>query len=341
MNDLNEIPFSQHMHLASFDMKDMYTNIPTKTLPKILNFACNQTHTPKKLQQQLTTLLRTVIKRNYFQNKDQIYKQKTGLAIGAPSSAILSELYLQYIEHTIIYDTLTKHNILGYFRYVDDVLLAYDNTVTDIHDVLQDFNKAAQPMSFTIEKEENNQINFLDITIKKGNQSLRYDIYRKPTSTNIIIPSESNHPIEHKISAIRYLQNRNETYATSTQSKQKEQQIIQQILQTNYYNPNTKPKQKHKTQNTDAQHMNKIKMDKKGKETRLITKLFKKTNIGIAYTTKDNLRHLLNSRQNTKQDVYRKSGVYKVTCTECNNQYVGQTGRPFHIRYKEHAREYK
>ena len=148
---------------------------------------------------------------NYFQYRDQIYKQKTGLAMGAPSSSILSELYLQYIEHTIIFDTLTKHNILGYFRYVDDVLLAYDTTVTDIHEVLHDFNKATQPMSFTIEKEENNQLNFLDITIKKGNQSLHYEIYRKPTSTDIIIPSESNHPTEHKISAIRYLQNRKET----------------------------------------------------------------------------------------------------------------------------------
>jgi hypothetical protein len=152
MKDLNEIPFSKHIHLASFDIKDMCTNIPTKNLPKILNLICNQTHTPKKFQQQLTTLLRTVLKQNYFQYKDQIYKQKTGLAMGAPSSSILSELYLQYIEHTIIFDTLTKHNILGYFRYVDDVLIAYDTTVTDIHEVLHDFNKAAQPMSFTIEK---------------------------------------------------------------------------------------------------------------------------------------------------------------------------------------------
>jgi transposase-like protein len=78
-----------------------------------------------------------------------------------------------------------------------------------------------------------------------------------------------------------------------------------------------------------------------GKETRFITKLFKKTDIGIAYTTRDNLRHLLNNRTNNKQDIYNKSGVYKLTCTDCNKQYVGQTGRPFYIRYKEHAREYK
>ena len=79
-----------------------------------------------------------------------------------------------------------------------------------------------------------------------------------------------------------------------------------------------------------------------GRETRFITKLFKKSDIGIAYTTRDNLRHLLhNNQMNTAQNIYNKSGVYKLTCTECNKQYVGQTGRPFHIRYKEYAREYK
>ena len=62
-------------------------------------------------------------------------------------------------------------------------------------------------------------------------------MYRKPTSTDILIPSESNHPTEHKISAIRYLQDRNNTYHTNTQSKQKER-VIQQILQNNHYDPN-------------------------------------------------------------------------------------------------------
>jgi len=266
-------------------------------------------------------LLRTILKQNYFQYKDTIYKQKTGLAMGAPSSSILSELYFQYIEHTAIFDTLTKFNILGYFRYVDDILLVYDNTTTDIQDVLHEFNNAAHPMSFTLEEETNNQLNFLDITIKKGSHSLQYDIYRKPTNTDIIIPSDSNHPTEYKLSAIRFRRNRNETYPTSTQSKQKEQLIIQQILHTNHYNPKTIPKQKHTERNTDEQQKNTKRWTKftyVGKETRFITKFFKKTDIGIAYTTRDNLRHLLNNRPSNKRDIYNKSGVYKLTCTDCN-----------------------
>jgi len=45
--------------------------------------------------------------------------------MGAPTSSILSEIYLQYLENTEIFDILLKHHIIGYFRYVDDILIVY------------------------------------------------------------------------------------------------------------------------------------------------------------------------------------------------------------------------
>jgi hypothetical protein len=47
---------------------------------------------------------------------------------------------------------------------------------------------------FTIEEEKENKINFLDITISKENDNLSFDIYRKPTATDTIIPNDSCHP---------------------------------------------------------------------------------------------------------------------------------------------------
>jgi hypothetical protein len=90
-------------------------------------------------------------------------------------------------------------------------------------------------MQFTIEEEKNNGINFLDIKIKKHNSHVTFYIYRNPTATEIIIPYESCHPIEQKLSAIRYLQNRNEAYITDMHSKQKEKRVIDHILRSNYY----------------------------------------------------------------------------------------------------------
>ena len=63
-----------------------------------------------------------------------------------------------------------------------------------------------------MEMEKENNINFLDISILKNNESFEFKIYRRPTTTDTIIPSDCNHPPEHKLPAIRYLINRLHSY---------------------------------------------------------------------------------------------------------------------------------
>jgi hypothetical protein len=41
--------------------------------------------------------------------------------MGAATSSIVSEIYLQYVEHTTLVDILNQSKILGYFRFVDDL----------------------------------------------------------------------------------------------------------------------------------------------------------------------------------------------------------------------------
>jgi hypothetical protein len=132
--------------------------------------------------------------------------------MGAPSSAILAEIYLQYIESINIYDINQKHNVIVYFRYVDNILLVYNEETTNINLTLQEFNNVHPKLIFTIEKEENSKINFLDITIQRTENKLTYGIHRKITATDTIIHNESCHSTQHKMSAIKYMINRLNTY---------------------------------------------------------------------------------------------------------------------------------
>jgi hypothetical protein len=104
--------------------------------------------------------------------------------MGALSSAFLSEIYLQYVESNYIVDIITKYNIQGYFRYVDDVLIIYDPTNTDICSVLNEFNNIHPQLQFTIECETNNTLNFLDLAIHRQTHTLQFDIFWKPTFTD-------------------------------------------------------------------------------------------------------------------------------------------------------------
>jgi hypothetical protein len=85
-------------------------------------------------------MTRTILKQNYFEFQNNFYVQNKGLAMGAPTSSVLSEIYLQFIEHTAIYTVILQNNILGYFRYVDDILIAYNDSIAYINKVLDSFN---------------------------------------------------------------------------------------------------------------------------------------------------------------------------------------------------------
>jgi hypothetical protein len=70
----------------------------------------------------------------------------------APTSAVLAETFIQYIEHTTIYKILQKHQIIYYYRYVDDILIIYNAQLTNIDNTIDEFNKIHPKIKFTLEK---------------------------------------------------------------------------------------------------------------------------------------------------------------------------------------------
>jgi hypothetical protein len=68
--------------------------------------------------------------------------------------------------------------------------------------------------------------------------------------------------------------------------------------------------------------------------------LFKNADVGISFRTKNNIKHHLRTKRSTTEK-YNLSGTYELQCTECPRKYIGQTGRTFKARYKEHTRDIK
>jgi hypothetical protein len=99
ISDLTDIPYDHNLRLASFDITNMYTNIPTNELLRILNSACNKNYIEENLKHDTLKLSKIVMDQNYFQFKDKTYRQHEGLAMWAPTSSILSEFYLQCLEN--------------------------------------------------------------------------------------------------------------------------------------------------------------------------------------------------------------------------------------------------
>jgi len=88
-------------------------------------------------------------------------------------------------------------------------------------------------MTFNMEEEIKNSINFLDITISKDENKVLFNVYRKPTATDIIIPNDFCQPPEQKLAAIRYLVNRLSTYPINETNRRQKYDTINQILCNN------------------------------------------------------------------------------------------------------------
>jgi hypothetical protein len=67
---------------------------------------------------------------------------------------------------------------------------------------------------------------------------------------------------------------------------------------------------------------------------RQLTNIFKDTQLNIDFHTQNTIENIL--RYKTKTEKYDNSGAYQRKCLDCPLRYIGQTGRTFKIRYKEH-----
>lgn len=87
--------------------------------------------------------------------------------------------------------TFDNREITLRYRYVDDVLVIYENPNNNEHNSILDIsNNLPENLAFTRQLENSRQINFLYVNIKTNNNIETY-VFRK----NNIIRKRSNHPL--------------------------------------------------------------------------------------------------------------------------------------------------
>ena len=185
-HNIVKVKLNKHHRMLALDIKDLYTNIP---IDETIQIAQNraQKHNDTKTAAQITALLNTVLKQNYFRYEDKIYQPSKGVAMGSPLSGLMAEIFLQHLENTHIRHIMENQGITLYTRYVDDILIIYDNRRINAEYILNHANKMHPNIKFDLTTEENNQIHFLDLKLIRLNERIEIDIHRKPTTTDTTI----------------------------------------------------------------------------------------------------------------------------------------------------------
>jgi hypothetical protein len=351
IENIKNINVDQRHTLASLDITNLYTNIPVdETLIILQNNLENHSTMSDHKRNELMALLRIVLKQNYFCFNNDFFIQCKGLAMGSPLSGILAEIFLNHLENKNLWndENRYKDKIIFFYRYVDDIIILYDGNSRQVNIFNKFMNKIHPNMKFTLELEENNSLNFLDLTLKKSDNRFMFNVFRKPTATDTTIHATSHHPMSHKLAAYHSFVNRLLSVPLSNEDYINEKNIIKHIAVSNGYSPELidklilKHKQKKSGNNSPTVHSNdpQVKHDfistEYGNQFPLTLKNeMKKHGKILAFKTTNKLENKLNTKTVT-EDINRKTGVYKLSCNDCDKYYVGQTGRYFEKRFKEH-----
>ena len=347
---LNNLNIPIHSKLVSFDVKNLFTNIPLPDVRKIIIDTLENKNVDPVLGKEVLSVFDTCTNQNYFQYKDKFYKQYSGLPMGSPLSPLLAEIFMNNFEHTLLTSghPLIK-NIVYWYRYVDDILCLWTGTDRQLQKFLTHINSIHKCIQFTIEIENNQSINFLDLTISRLGSSHSFKIFRKDTYTDAIIPASSQHPLSHKHAAFHSMIHRLINIPLSSDNFTIELKTIKQIASNNEYNPKIIDSILHKHENKYLQKLiynsppseNKkyFKLIYLDQSTQLISKKISKVNhlSPALYTLGSIGSHLINCK--THVNILDKCGVYKLKCANCDNFYIGQTGTSFSKRFSQHKRD--
>lgn len=270
--------------------------------------------------------------------------------MGSPLSGTSAEIYLNHFENSHIMNSTNPHfkNIIYWYRYVDDIILLYKGTNRQLDKLHQHLNTRESNIKFTLKTEKDNKINFLDLTIIKDNHKHAFKIYRKPTETDHTIPIDSHHPYQHKISAYNHMINRLNNIPMNAENYKDELDTIKYIAHKNGYDIelinriNHKHKAKAELQNmttltnTDRRDSKYISVEFNKTTHKAIQRAFNKLGYKTAYSNNNKMQQKLKHKTHSQP---LDTSVYKITCNDCNKFYIGQTGRSFLTRFKEHIKD--
>ena len=164
--------------MCSFDVSSLFTNVPLDETIKICADALyrSELERPSFPEEVFIELMKSATSSVEFSFNNEMYRQKDGVAMGSPLGPALANIFVGFHEHQLFN---CHQKPLVYFRYVDDTFAVFEKE-SECDIFLAKLNSLHQSLKFTFEKEENNSLPFLDVSVEKTEPGFLTSVYRKP-----------------------------------------------------------------------------------------------------------------------------------------------------------------
>lgn len=342
---LKDVRIDDDEVMISFDVTALFPSVPIERALAALkrHFIMANVQTEERLIYEKVAKL--CLAHSFFQFRDKFYQVTEGTNMGNPISPFAAELVMAELE---LY--LKEKGLLPrvWWRYVDDIYSIVKRS--DIYKILDILNSQIDSIKFTHEVEQNNEIAFLDLMIKRVEGKLSFAVHHKPTSTMRTITSDSFCPIQHKQAAFHSMIHRLCRLPLSASDYKSEYEYIMNVARSNGYTSTMidtmiRKHSKKVTQRNcstfyglknDTEEKKKVAMSFVPQIANKLHKKFNECNMQIVFKNNNKMSSLLGSTKD-KIETIDKCGIYSVSCGDCDSVYYGQTKRSIGRRFKEHS----
>jgi len=148
----------------------------------------------------LHKLIEFILKHNYFEFNEKFYLQVTGTAMGTKMAPPYAVIFLASLEDKFLNDCLFKPSL--YVRYIDDIFIIWPHG----HNKLVEFHNSLNLIHPDIKLDlqySDDQVSYLDTTVKIINNNIVTSVFHKPTDRNTILHHDSFHPNHIKKSVVK------------------------------------------------------------------------------------------------------------------------------------------
>ena len=332
--------------LVSFDVISLFTKIPVDLAIKVARKRLRQDVTLSQRTsmpiEDIIDLLSFCLNTTYFVFDGIYYQQVFGTAMGSPVSAVIANLVMEDVEQRALASAPVRLSF--WKRFVDDIISAVSRNDIDI--LLQHLNSIEPSIQFTVERETNGDLAFLDLNVYRTIEGkLETAVYRKPTHTDKYLSYNSHHPVSHKKSVAKTLLQRAEHLPSNSDSQANEREYVLNILRENNcpkdflkncLNPSACRNQNNSEGDTSIKGYAVVPYIQGVTEP--IKRILSNCNIKVALKPYLTLGQIFAKPKDPIPTNQKTHAVYSIPCNDCEKEYLGQSKRQFGTRLKEHQK---
>ena len=302
-------------------------------------------------KKEFRSLLELATKESLFSFNKEYYSQVDGVAMGSPLGPTLANIFLCLYEEIWLSSCPKQFKPSYYKRYVDDIFCLFQ-TEQQANQFQKYLNSRHNNMNFSLEKEKDACLPFLDIKITR-NETFITSLYKKPTFSGLYLNFKSYVPDTYKRGLIFCLLFRIYNICSNWQLIHDEIKKLKCLLLKNKYpldfsnsciriflsklfinrpKPITVPKKEFVM---CLPFLGRETLALKKKLLSFFSSQFPAFKLKIVLQSGIKIGNLLNFKDILPFGV-RSFVIYKYKCGHCNMTYIGKTTRHLLVRMSEH-----